>query len=123
MGHPAGPVPVILSELAAAVVTQRQRLASAFEIVNSLAGMLDDEFGIMVGDELRAVIDENGILRFLSPVPLVGPCVDPASPPSLSVPLPLPIRRRGVRVDSSCTVGGRSDSRARGCCVFREINC
>jgi hypothetical protein len=36
LGHPAGPAPVILSELAAAVATQRRRLASAFAIVNSL---------------------------------------------------------------------------------------
>jgi hypothetical protein len=92
LGHPAGPAPVTLSELAAAVAAQRRRLASAFEIVNSLqrdvAGLLDDEFGTMAGDDLRAVFDEKGILRFLSPVPLVCLCVDPASPPSLSVLLP-----------------------------------
>jgi hypothetical protein len=92
LGHPAGPAPVTLSELAVAVATQRRHLASAFEIVNSLprdvADLLDEEYGTMVGDDLRRVIDETGIWRFLRPVPLVGLCVDPASPPTLSVPLP-----------------------------------
>ena len=82
-GHPAGPAPDTLSELAAAVATQRQRLAEALTFVNSLTDLVDDMYGTQVGDDLRDVFDETGLLRFLRPVPLSGPRVDPAFLPSL----------------------------------------